>query len=159
MKDDFVCALSGITPTEEETDAATQGIPEGWIEITIKRIFPNQRYMILQQLKERATEIMLSQIPEDQRDQALDSVRVQVDAQYYAYESSLKEYEEESDTIYIAPPESDESILKEYQKLANDLGFDSLLYDEEDGSSEPEDLDEEEEAADDGADSDGDTEK
>ena len=59
-------------------------------------------------------------------------MRVQVDAQYFAYEASLKDYEEESDTIYISPPENDAAILAEYQKLSDMLGFDTLLYDSDD---------------------------
>ena len=118
MKEDFICALSGVTPTDEESDSTLGDLPEGWIEITIKRVFPNQRYFILQQLKNQAVSLTLAQIPEEQREEALESVRVQVDAQYYSFESSLKDYEEESDTIYISPPENDPAILEEYQKFA-----------------------------------------
>ena len=161
MKDDFICALSGVTPTDDELDASEMSIPEGWIEITVKRVFPNQRFYILQQLKNQAVNLTLAQIPEDQREEALESVRVQVDAQYFAYEKSLKEYEEESDVIYISPPENDESLLAEYTKLSSMLGFDAFLYDDQEDTDvdENQETDHEESAIQEDKDSTNDEEK
>jgi len=136
MKDDIICALSGITPTEEETDNSYKKLPEGWIEITVKRNFPNSQYVILQELKAQAFNLTLAQIPEDQREMAYESIRVQVDAQYAAYEKTQKEFLTEKDTIYISPPENDAAILAEYQKLYELLGFDALLYEEENDENE-----------------------
>ena len=149
MKNEHICALSGLAPTEEEIDGMESSIPEGWIEITVKRIFPNQRFFLLQQLKSQAVNLTLAQIPEDQREEALESVRVQVDAQYFAYEKSMKEYEEESDIIYISPPENDGNILREYKKLSEMLGFDSFLYDDQE-EEELEDLSEDNETVQEG---------
>ena len=138
MKDDITCALSGVLPNDEEEDNELGGIPEGWIEITVKRVFPNSKYIILQQLKQQAVQMTLAQVPEEQRAMALESVQTQVDATYYAFESSLKDYVEETDTVYIAPPENDDAILKEYTKLAELLGFDPMLFEDDDQGEEDE---------------------
>lgn len=131
MKDDIVCALSGYTPSEEEEANELADLPDGWIEITVKRAFPNQRYMIVQQLKQQAVQMTLSQIPEEQREAAKFSIETQVNVNYHAYESSLKDYEQEEDVIYISPPENDDAVLKEYMKLSEMLGFDPMLFEDD----------------------------
>ena len=136
MKDDIVCALSGYTPSEEEEANELANLPDGWIEITIKRAFPNQRYMIVQQLKQQAVQMTLSQIHEEQREAARFSIETQVNVNYHAYESSLKDYEQEEDVIYISPPENDAAVLKEYMKLSEMLGFDPMLFEDDEDEGE-----------------------
>jgi hypothetical protein len=131
MKGDFICALSGLSPSEEQEDNEVQGIPEGWIEVSVKRHFLNPRYVALQQLKDQMIQASLAQMPPEVRQEAAIAIELEVESKYIALETKISEYITEEDSIYISPPENEGEILTAYKDLAENLGFDPLLYEEE----------------------------
>jgi hypothetical protein len=139
MKDDFICALSGLSPSEEQEDNEIKGVPEGWIEITVKRHFVNPRYVALQQLKDQMIQASIAQLPPEVRREAAIAIELEVEAKYSALESKIKEHITEEDTIYVSTPENDGEILGAYKEMSENLGFDPLLY-EEDEEEEEENL-------------------
>ena len=139
MLDEIICALSGITPSEEdlllEDPPLPTWIPTGWIKVTVERKYPNPQWLKLQTVKQGLIEATLQQVPEEQRALQRENVEIQVDAQYSQLEGTEK-YKKtitEKEVAYISPPESDDELMGEYQGLLELLG---LEYEDEDGDQE-----------------------
>lgn len=141
MKGDFICALSGLSPSEDQEDNEVKGVPEGWIEVSIKRHFVNPRYIALQQLKDQMIQASLAQMPPEVRQEAAIAIELEVESKYIALETRIPEYVTEEDTIYVSPPENEAEILAAYKELSENLSFDPLLYEDEDEELEDTEVD------------------
>jgi len=136
MIEDISCALSGQVPDDEAFMNAEDGVPEGWIRITVERRFPNPKWYAIQNVKQGLMEATLSQIPEADRPNHLINVQIQVEAQYAMLEANTEQSFLESEVVYIAPPEGDTALQGEYQKLLEMLDIE--LEEEEEEEEIPE---------------------
>ena len=137
MIDDFICALSGLAPTEEQEEHSTKdGLPEGWIEVTFKRHYVNPKWQAIQDLKFQLIGAALGQLKPEDREVAQTAVELQIEAQYLNLEDKTDQYIIEEEVAHISPPELDEEIMQEYDTLCELLGMDSLAYEDEDDGEE-----------------------
>ena len=132
----YTCALSGIpAPIDEVEDA--EGLPEGWIEISVKRRFYNPKWEAIQNVKQGLMQQTLAAIPEDQREDQLVNVAIQVEAQFLALEDKTDEYIVEHDgPIYISPPEDDPQLMAAWNAIRKSLGLGPELEDVEEAAEE-----------------------
>ena len=143
---DISCALSGQTPDEEAFMNAEDGIPEGWIRITVERKFPNPKWYAIQNVKQGLMEATLSQIPEEERPAHLMNVQIQVEAQYATLEANTDQSFTEKNVVYVAPPEGDAALMSEYKNLLEALDIeieDEESEEEIEGEEVPEEVEEE----------------
>ena len=131
---DYVCALSGVEPDDEDLVEASDDLPVGWTRITFQRRLPNPRYEEIQQAKAALVEVTLGQIPEEAREQMRPLVAVQVDAQFAALEANTEEWVMEEEVIFVAPPETDAALASEYLELRDrfSLSNEGFKVDDED---------------------------
>ena len=124
----FTCALSGVEAASEEVlpDAYADDLglmPAGWTRITVERRLPNPEYAEVQQVKGGMVEAMLQQIPEDDRPEAHRAVALQVAAQFAALEAELEVFVNMSEVIFVAPPEWDAVMAREFFDIRRRLGL------------------------------------
>lgn len=131
---DYVCALSGVEPDDEDLVEASDDLPVGWTRITFQRRLPNPRYEEIQQAKAALVEVTLGQIPEEAREQMRPLVAVQVDAQFAALEANTEEWVMDEEVIFVAPPETDAALASEYLELRDrfSLSNEGFKVDDED---------------------------
>ncbi len=131
---DYVCALSGVEPDDDDLVEANDDLPVGWTRVTFERRLPNPRYMEIQQAKGALVEVTLGQIPEEAREQMRPLVAVQVDAQFAALEANTEEWVMEEEVIFVAPPETDAALASEYLELRDrfSLSNEGFKVDDED---------------------------
>lgn len=131
---DYVCALSGVEPDDDDLVEATDDLPVGWTRITFQRRLPNPRYEEIQQAKAALVEVTLGQIPEEAREQMRPLVAVQVDAQFAALEANTEEWVMDEEVIFVAPPETDAALASEYLELRDrfSLSNEGFKVDDED---------------------------
>ena len=131
MFEEISCALSGQVPTDDALMNAEEGIPEGWIRVTVERRFPNPKWYAIQNVKQGLMEATLAQIPTGERNAHRMNVALQVEAQYAMLEANTEQSFLESDTVYIAPPESDPALQAEYHSLLETLDIELEEEEEE----------------------------
>lgn len=131
---DYVCALSGVEPDDDDLVEASDDLPVGWTRITFQRRLPNPRYEEIQQAKAALVEVTLGQIPEEAREQMRPLVAVQVDAQFAALEANTEEWVMDEEVIFVAPPETDAALASEYLELRDrfSLSNEGFKVDDED---------------------------
>ena len=80
----FFAPLVALPPDENEffDDA-----PLGWVKITIERKHINPQWAAVQMVKKGLIETTLAALPEDQRELQRLGIEIQVEAQFYGYES------------------------------------------------------------------------
>lgn len=135
---DYVCALSGVEPDDDDLVEASDDLPVGWTRVTFQRRLPNPRYMEIQQAKGALVDVTLGQIPEEAREQMRALVTVQVDAQFAALEANTEEWVTDEEVIFVAPPETDAALATEYFELRDRFGLsnDGFKGDDEDDDTE-----------------------
>jgi len=134
---EYVCALSGVEPDDDdivESDDGAGDLPVGWTKVTFQRRLPNARFTEIQQAKAALVEVTLGQIPEEARDQMRPLVAVQVDAQFAALEANTDEWVLDEEVVFVAPPETDAALATEYLELRDRFGLsnDGFKADDED---------------------------
>lgn len=124
---EYVCSLSGVEAEEDELviDAADAlgDMPPGWTKVTFQRRLENPRWEEIQQAKQALVQASLSQVPEDQREQAAPVVAIQIDAQFAALEGNTEPYVIFEEVIYVAPPELDRTLAAEFYSVRERLGL------------------------------------
>ena len=124
---EYVCSLSGVEAEEDELviDAADAlgDMPPGWTKVTFQRRLENPRWEEIQQAKQALVQASLSQVPEDQREQAAPVVAIQIDAQFAALEGNTEPYVIFEEVIYVAPPELDRTLAAEFYAVRERLGL------------------------------------
>jgi len=132
MTTQVVCAISGLAPTEEDTDILAEidpddrkELPLGWVAITIEYRAVNEEYQKIALAKSALVSQILSGIPEDQREDAEDMVEIQIDAQFAALEAQKKNAPTILDkkTLYLAPADRSTELRAEIKKLFGILGI------------------------------------
>ncbi len=132
MTTQVVCAISGLAPTEEDTDILSEidpddrkELPLGWVAITIEYRAVNEEYQKIALAKSALVSQILSGIPEDQREDAEDMVEIQIDAQFAALEAQKKNAPTILDkkTLYLAPADRSTELRAEIKKLFGILGI------------------------------------
>lgn len=152
---DIECALSGVVPTDDELDSTEDftgpaaDLPSGWLQITITSRYDNPAFLDVQTTKAGLAQTILATIPEADRVESAEAVRLQLEAQFAALENR-KEYAEtllDSETLFIAPPTRVRGLEDELKKLFKMLGIEPLgLEDDEEEEEEGEGKEEENEA-------------
>lgn len=156
----FTCALSGVEASDDEVlpdeYADDLGLmPPGWTRITVERRLPNPEYADMQQVKAGMVQAMLQQVPEGEQEAAQRAIALQVAAQFAALEDRVDVFVNMREVIFVAPPEWDPVMAREFFDIRERLGLPVPDLDEDDAGEEPEGDD----AADEGAEDDGDMEE
>jgi hypothetical protein len=149
--DDYMCALSGLIPNEidagDDEGDDLGDLPTGWLKITVSRRTLNPKWVLVQQVKKAAIEQMLASI-EGKREDYIDAIEVQIEAQFAAYEDKIGKYILDEDTAYVADPSEHKDISKEMIPILSALEFELDDFgiddseDEEPEDEEPEEVEE-----------------
>ena len=127
--DVFVCSLSGVEAADHDIlpdDLADDLglLPVGWTRIVIDRRLPNQDWQEIQQVKAMLVEAGVQQIPEAQRvPEAIRAIQIQIAAQYAALEKEMSPFVNMKEVIFVAPPELDPGLAKEFFDVRDRLGL------------------------------------
>jgi hypothetical protein len=139
LMDQYTCAISGLiaegTPIDNQSDDGD--LPIGWTKITMVRRSYNGEWLLIQQVKERMVAGILSQMPDEtMRAQEELAIRVQINAQFAAYEQNIPRYERDvEDVVYVSDAGDVMESLNEVRAM---LGLEKI----EEEDIEEEDLDE-----------------
>ena len=142
--DVFVCSLSGVEAAEQDIlpdDLADELglLPVGWTRIVIERRLPNQDWSKIQQVKAMLVEAAVQQLPEDQRvPEAIQAIQIQIAAQYAALEKEMSPFVNMKEVIFVAPPELDPGLAKEFFEVRDRLGLPIPQEEEEEEATEDE---------------------
>jgi hypothetical protein len=134
----YECALSGVT-ADGDLDFEDDGLgdlPAGWIEVRMTRRVQNPRYALIRQVKQALLQGLASQIPEEHRAGQAAAIQVQLDANFYFMEQSTPIYLTESETVYLAPPESSEAVLESFNQARELLGLEPFAAPDEEDEDE-----------------------
>ncbi len=141
--DTFICSLSGVEAPDEEIlpdDLADDLglLPMGWTRIVIERRLPSQEWQEIQQVKMIMSEAAVQQLPEDQRvPEAVRAIQIQIAAQFASLEANLSPFSNMKEVLFLAPPELDPALAKEFFEIRDRLGLPIPTGDEaEDAESE-----------------------
>lgn len=150
MANEYTCALTGITEPASETPHKEVGdLPEGWVQITIKRRVFNDRFIEIQQVKEGLVQGQLRELqglpPETAEIQEM-VIRNVIDAQFAALEANTPESLVETDEVYVANPDEHEAVKEALNSILTALDLepygDEADDDEADGGEGEEEEDE-----------------
>jgi len=125
----FVCSLSGVEAPEEEIlpdDLADSLglLPLGWTRLTIDRRLPSQDWQEVQRVKMILAEAALQQLPKEQQvAEAKRTIQIQVAAQFAALEATLSPFNNLQEVLFLAPPELDPALAKEFFDIRDRLGL------------------------------------
>lgn len=148
----FVCSLSGVEAADQDVlpdDLADELglLPVGWTRIVIERRLPNQDWHEIQQVKAMMVEAATQQLPKDQRvPEAIRALKIQIAAQYASLEEKMSPFVNMKEVIFVAPPELDPGLAKEFFDVRDRLGLPIPGEDEEDEASEGNEVEESSEA-------------
>ena len=140
----FVCSLSGVEAPDQDVlpdDLADELglLPVGWTRIVIERRLPNPDWNEVQRTKSMMVEAALQQLPEEQRvPEAARAIQIQIAAQYAALEKTMSPFVNMKEVIFVAPPELDPSLAKEFFEVRDKLGLPIPEEEEEEESTEEE---------------------
>lgn len=140
--DNFICSLSGVEAPDgeilpDDMADALGLLPMGWTRITIERRLPSQEWQEIQQVKMIMSEAAVQQLPEDQRvPEAVRAIQIQVAAQFASLEANLSPFSNMKEVLFLAPPELDPALAKEFFEIRDRLGLPIPEEDEEDEDSE-----------------------
>lgn len=143
MATDIECAVSGIfaEPVDEFKDDGLGGLPPGWTQIVVKRRASNPKYYAIQRLKEAMIENMMAQaaqqeVPEGAREMQRIAIQLQVEATMAALEAKTPLYNTTTETLFIAPPDTDPGIKNVVRTLQESLALTSFGDSDEDDDEE-----------------------
>ncbi len=120
MFDDYICALSGITPDEADLFS---DIPNGWLRVTVEKQMLNPQWAAIQMVKKGLVESTLLQLPEEHREMQRMGVEIQVAAQFHSYEEQFEQIISITEEIYISDPSKNEDVLEVWNSLSETLGL------------------------------------
>jgi hypothetical protein len=129
LNDLFVCSLSGVEAGDEDIlpdDLADDLglLPVGWTRITIERRLPSQDWREVQRVKVAMAEAAAQQLPEKQRvPEAVRAIQIQVAAQFAALEATMTPFSNPKEVIFLAPPELDPALAREFFDIRGRLGL------------------------------------
>ncbi len=126
-KHEYECSLTGLTaPGEIQFEADDlDDLPSGWIRVQIARRELNPEYVLLQRVKNGMVAALMSQFPEKVRQAQGIAVRMQIDAQFSHYESTLSPYLTSVETVYVSDPEASPEVLEAFNTARESLGLDT----------------------------------
>ena len=134
----FICSLSGVEAPDMEIlpdDMADDLglLPVGWTRITIDRRLPSQEWQEIQQVKMIMSEAAVQQLPEEQRvPEAVRAIQIQIAAQFASLEANLSPFSNMKEVIFLAPPELDPALAKEFFEIRDRLGLPTPTAEDED---------------------------
>jgi hypothetical protein len=138
---EYECAISGIT-TEATLEHEKDGLgtlPPGWTRLTVERREVNMKWVAIRDLKIAMVENILKQYPEEQREIQRLAITLQVEAQLAALESITPPYVSSKEVVYLAPRDANSAIKEVIDDLRENLGLESLMYEDDDeDETEPE---------------------
>lgn len=131
---EYECAISG-TMSEASLQSDKDGLeslPPGWTKLTVEHREINMRWLAIRDLKAAMIENIIKNFPEEQRDIQSFAVSLQIDAQFAGLEAATPIYESTKEIVYLAPREAAPAIKQIIDSLRDQLGLESLAYEEED---------------------------
>lgn len=142
------CVLSGIKPLDSEIAPEElehdqqEGIPVGWVEVRVRRFYPNPAWQEIQAVKEAMVVQQLEAVPDEHKSVAESTVRIQIEAMFAAMESQKGNeailMEEEHRLIAATTRENDAPGLTDAQRtLFERLELDWLDEPDDEGEGEP----------------------
>jgi hypothetical protein len=126
MFDDIYCALSGITPDEDDLFS---DIPHGWMRVTVEKQVINPQWAAIQMVKKGLVESTLLQLPEEHRDLQRMTIEIQVAAQFHGYEDQFDQFITISEEVYISDPSKNSDVKEAWDSLAETLGLEEDFVD------------------------------
>lgn len=141
MFEDIFCAISGITPEEDELFSE---IPVGWLRVTVEKQVINPQWAAIQMVKKGLVESTLLQLPEEHREMQRMGIEIQVAAQFHAYEEQFEQFLSVTEEVYISNPTKNDEIKASWDDIVETLGLeeDFLGLDDLGESDEPEEKEE-----------------
>lgn len=141
MFEDIFCAISGITPEEDELFSE---IPIGWLRVTVEKQVINPQWAAIQMVKKGLVESTLLQLPEEHREMQRMGIEIQVAAQFHAYEEQFEQFLSITEEVYISNPTKNDEIKASWDEIVETLGLeedflgleDSGEFDEPEGKED-----------------------
>lgn len=138
----FVCSMSGVEADEDDivTDApkgdVLGALPVGWSRVTVERRLENPRWDEIQSAKAGIVQMTLTNVPDEHKAATQPMIEMQVDAQFAALEAATERYLTFTEVLYIAPPEDDAELAKEWFAIRKTLGLSVPDEDADDDAAE-----------------------
>jgi len=135
MTDDYICALSGLLPADNElvedahVDEELGDLPIWWTEVRVRRRVPNPEYLMILAVKDAMVQQELMRAPEEHRQEVEPTVRIQIDAMFAALEATIKPFDVDEVTAWVAPPHREveaQGLTAAQQALWDTLDIDWL---------------------------------
>lgn len=131
-ENEYECAISGLMEPgglEEDSDGL-EDMPAGWTKITIQTRRWNPKWQAIQAVKEVSVEALLSQVPDEFREDQRLSATIQVEASLHGLESATPKYLTDEVEVFVSDSEDVAEALAEAKAL---LGIEE---DEDDSDDE-----------------------
>ena len=131
--EEYECAISGTVSEGalESNKDGLAGLPPGWTKLTVEHREVNMKWMAVRDLKAAMIENIIKNFPEDQREIQRFAVSLQIDAQFAALEEATPIYQTSKEIVYLAPRETAPGIKQVIDSLRDELGLESLAYEDE----------------------------
>lgn len=130
---EYECAISGtMSEASLQSDKdGLEGLPPGWTKLTVEHREVNMRWLAIRDLKSAMIDNIIKNFPEEQRDIQRFAVSLQIDAQFAGLEAATPIYESTKEIVYLAPREAAPGIREIIDSLRDQLGLESLAYEDE----------------------------
>lgn len=129
MFESYTCAITGAeaepdelsVPDPDADDLYT--MPVGWVEVTIRRRYHNPVWLKVQEVKEQTVQAALQSIPEEQREMAAPTIRIQVAASFAALEATMQRYITTTEIVHVSDPDANEAVRISLDEIRDTLGL------------------------------------
>ena len=126
MSDEYTCALSGRTPDTDqkaplESSDELEDLPIGWSKVSIQTRVLNPDFVKIQAVKDSIINEFLSNVPDENKDEAKELFQIQVAAQFAALESQISPYLIDERICYISDATDSEVVKEEWDSLLERL--------------------------------------
>lgn len=128
QNDEYICALSGIAANEEQyIDGGDEleDLPVGWTKVTIQTRQLNPKYQLLLTTKEamrkQAESGISDEVTGDEREIALASIALQVDAHFANIAAEISPFLIEESVTYVSHIEDNTELKEEWEKILRSI--------------------------------------
>lgn len=146
MIDEYTCALSGVTEDGHDVNHKEVGtLPDGWVQIIVRRRILNPRFLEIQQVKEGLVQSNLKDLPPEHLEIQEMVTRNLIDAQFAALEASVPESLVETSEVFVSDPDANPDVKTALDNILRELDIEPFDSDEDDEDEGEDDEGEEEE--------------
>jgi hypothetical protein len=135
MNDEIQCALSGITPTEDEISYAAlpsddddvDTLPPGWSVVIIKRRLINPRWLRIQQRMQEQIQAVIEEAGADASGEDKETIQIDIEAMYSNLLINTPATVTQEEEVYLAPPERHPELPGALTQLAETLDIEPAV--------------------------------